>query len=160
MIDFLDGSFQLGSINQKAPVKRRPRKRKWAHIKKISQIPVVHIQNAVNSFQLPIQWCVFKLMHKQKPILLTKSHGALKRFCTKMSHFFMTHTIFPLSSLTKRRCLLLLLSHRKCLTKIMRTTEVVNICAKFIGQTRIFHVAGWRPWKIESQTETASVQTS
>ena len=62
--------------------------------------------------------------------------------CTKMSHFFTTHTIFPPSSLTKRRCLLLLLSHRKCLTKIMCTAEVVNKCGNFISQTRIFHVAG------------------
>ena len=28
IIAFLDGSFQLGSINQKPPEKRRPRKRK------------------------------------------------------------------------------------------------------------------------------------
>ena len=36
-------------------------------------------------------------------------------------------------------------SHRKFLTKIMCTTEVVNKCGNFICQTRIFHVAGWRP---------------
>ena len=56
--------------------------------------------------------------------------GSVRTFglCTKMSHFFMTHTIFPLSSLTKRRCLLLLLSKRESPTE--------NVSVKSCAQQR------------------------